>query len=118
MWIQREICWLVFGVEAYLVSGCWFACSGEGAGIKAFGLAFSSFSSFLFSLSVLCPITPSLFPAALLAGPSAVQGVGVGVGQLSGPLPCGAALRQLGGFGRSGPGVGHRGRLELLLWEL
>lgn len=49
------------------------------------------------SLTSLCWVHSTLLvpflPAALLTGPLAVQGVCVGVGQLSRPLPCGATLR-------------------------
>lgn len=52
-----------------------------------------SYVSLPLFLPVIVPF-PLPLPAALLTGLSTVQSVGVGVGQFSRPLPCGAALRQ------------------------
>lgn len=123
MEIQREIFWDVFGVKVLVMvlKTCFWLGFSSCVGVfhilppscilylcspLLFTLLFPTPSPFLASTSptflfLLCfPIPPPVVsaPAALLAGPVAVQSVGVGVGQLSGPLSRGATLRQLGGF--------------------
>lgn len=120
MEIQREKWWVIFGRK----SVSW--CAGVLFVVKElrFCLVFSvspslhHFSSHFPAPCCFCSLCcdPILPPFSLLAGPLAVQSVGVGVGELSRPLPCGATLCEPGGFRCSGQGVGHRGGLELLLW--